>query len=118
MACGGEDEVGGVTLGAEQEVASEVAVILHVADDGLDGIAAPSFAAGSAYTPNRCDAALLAGEDDASPIGIMAAVAAIDIGALDGDASEALGLGDLGGHGVTVIGIARQGPGAKDELPA
>jgi hypothetical protein len=67
-----------------------MAVVLHVADDGLDGVAPAPFAA-----DGRGDAALLAGEDDPGPIGIVAAVAAIDIGALDLDAGEALGLGDL-----------------------
>src|SRR3712207_5685130 len=90
-----------------------MAVALHVADDGLDGASAPPLAA-----DGRREAALLAGEDDASPIGIVAAVAAVDIGALDPDAGEALGPGDLRGQGAAVVGVARQGAGAEDELPA
>src|SRR3712207_5933705 len=109
----GEDEVGGVALRAEQEVAAEVAIGLHVADDGLDGVAAAPLAADGGR-----DAALLAGEDDAGLVGIVATVAAIHVGALDPDAGEALGLGDLGGEGVPVVGVARQGPGAEDELAA
>ena len=66
----------------------------------------------------RRDAALLAGDEDASSLGVVAAVAAIDIGALDLDAGDPLGLGDLGGQGVAVIGVAGQGAGAEDELAA
>jgi hypothetical protein len=44
--------------------------------------------AGSTYTPNRGDAELLTGEEDAGSVGIVAAVFAIDIGALDLDAGD------------------------------
>ncbi len=113
VAHGGEDDVRGFALGAEEEVAAEVAVAPHVTDDGLDGVAAAPLA-----TDGRRDAALLAGEDDADVVSVVATVAAIDIGALDFDAGDALGLGDLLGEGVTVIGIARERAGAEDELPA
>jgi hypothetical protein len=78
VARGGEDDVGGVALRAEQEVTAEQAIALHVADDGLDGGAPPPLAA-----DGRGEAALLAGEDDAGPVGIVATVAAIHVGALD-----------------------------------
>src|SRR5690606_29085602 len=104
---------GGVALRAEQEVAAEMAVALHAADDRLDGVSPPPFAA-----DGWGEAALLAGADDAGAVGIMAAIAAIDIGALDFDAGDALGLGDLGGKGVAIIGVARQASGAEHELPA
>ena len=78
VAGGGEDDVGGVALGAEQEVAAEMAVALHVADDGLDGAAASPLAANGGR-----DAALLAGDEHAGFVGVVAAVAAVDIGALD-----------------------------------
>src|SRR5918997_620282 len=110
---GGEDDVGGVALGAEQEVAAEMAVALHVSDDGLDGVAASPLAA-----DGGSDAALLAGEDDAVAVGVVAAIAPVDVGALDLDAGDALGLGDLGGQGVAIIGVAGQGAGAENELPA
>src|SRR4051794_26327176 len=77
VACGGEDEVGGVALGAEQEVAAEMAIALHVSDDGLDGVAASPFAA-----DGGSDAALLAGEYDAVAVGVVAAIAPVDVGAL------------------------------------
>ena len=96
---------------AQQEVAAEEAVALQVADDGLDGAAASPLAANG-----RGDAALLAGDEHTVSLGVVAAVAAVDIGALDCDAGDRLGLGDLGGQGVAVIGVARQGAGAEDEL--
>jgi DDE family transposase len=85
-----------------------VAVALHVADDGLDGASSAPLAADGGR-----DAALLAGEDDASPIGIVAAVAAVDVGALDPDAGDALGPGDLLGQGVAVAGGCRAGRGRR-----
>ena len=81
MARGGEDDVHGVAFATAQEVAAEMTVALQVTDDGLDGTAASPFTAGSAYTPNQDDAALLAGDEYAGAVGIIAAVAAIDIGA-------------------------------------
>src|SRR3954469_2318651 len=113
VARSGEDEVGRVARNAEQEVAAEAAVTLQVADDRLDGAAATPLAANG-----RGDAALLAGDEDAGLVGVVAAVAAVDIGSLDLDTCDALGLDDLGGEGVAVKGVARQGAGAEDELPA
>lgn len=48
----------------------------------------------------------------------MAAVAAVDIGALDSDAGDALGLGDLCCQYVAVEGVARQAARTDHELPA
>jgi hypothetical protein len=48
----------------------------------------------------------------------MAVVAAIDMGPLNPDAGQALGMGDLLGEGVAVIEVARQGAGAEAELAA
>ena len=78
MAGGGEDDVDGVAGGAGEEVAAEMAVALHVADHRLDAGAPPDLAANG-----RRDAALLAGDEDARLVGVVAAVAAVDIGALD-----------------------------------
>src|SRR5919199_361904 len=58
MGRGGEDNVRRVALGAAQEVATKMTVALHVADDRLDGVAAPPLAANG-----RGDAALLAGDE-------------------------------------------------------
>jgi len=49
---------------------------------------------------------------------LVALVATIDIGALDGDAGEALDLLDLAAEGVAVIGISGQRLHADDELTA
>ena len=90
VACGGRDKVGGIALWPEQEVVTEVAVVVHVADDGLDGVVPlPLLSHGGR------DAALLAGEDDAGLVGVMAAVAAVDIGAADPDTCDPLSLGRL-----------------------
>ncbi|MFC7543303.1 hypothetical protein ACFQU2_32845 [Siccirubricoccus deserti] len=89
MACGGEDDIGGVALGTEQEVAAEMAVALIAADDGLDGAAAPPLAANV-----RGDAALLAGDEHTGFVGVVAAVTAIDMGPLDAEAGDARGLGN------------------------
>lgn len=48
----------------------------------------------------------------------MTAVALVDVGALDLDPGEALDLGDLAFDRVSVIGKARTGLGADDELAA
>ena len=79
MADGGEDDVGGVAGAAFEIAAAEVTFGLQVADDGLDGGAAPQLA-----PDDTEDAALLARDEDAA--GILRAVAAVplvDIGALD-----------------------------------
>ena len=111
MTRGGEDDVGRVAFRAAQEVAAEVAVALQMTDDRLDAAAATPFAA-----TGRGDAALLAGDERTGFVGVVAAVAAVDIGALDFDAGDVLGLGDLGGQGMAVIGVAWQGAGAEHEL--
>ena len=91
VARGGEDEVGGIAFRAAQEVAAEMAVALHVASDRLDGAAAAPLAA-----DGRRDAALLARDEHAGLVGVIAAV---DTGALNLDAGDALSLGDLLGQG-------------------
>jgi len=113
VAGGGEDGVDGVARGAEQEVAAEVAVVPRVADHRLDGAAAAQLAA-----DGRCDAAPRAGDEDVVLVGVAAAVAAVDMGALDPGAGDALGPGDLRGQRMPVMGIARQGAGAEEELPS
>src|SRR3712207_115321 len=90
-----------------------MAVGPHVADDGLDGASAPPLAA-----DGRGDAALLAGDEHAGPVGVVAAIATVDVGALDPDAGDALGLGDPVGEGVAVVGAARRRAGAEDEPAA
>lgn len=77
MACGGEDGVAGVAAGAGAEVAAGMAVLLHVADHRLDAGPPP----GLALDGGR-DAALLAGVEDTVLVGAVAAIAAVDIGAV------------------------------------
>jgi hypothetical protein len=120
VAGGDEDEVDGVARGAGEEVAAEMAVRLHVADHRLDAGAPSELTADGGR-----DAAPLAGEEDAALVGfarpavfgVVAAVAATVRGALDGDAGDALGLGDLRGQRVAVEGIARQAARAA-RIPA
>lgn len=83
MADAGEDGVDSITFDAEQEVSAEMAIGFHVADDRLDGGAAAQLAADGGG-----DAALLAADENAGPIGIVAAIAAIDIGTGDGGAGD------------------------------
>lgn len=79
MAGGGEDDVGGVAGAAFEIAAAEVTFGLQVAGDGLDGGAAPQFA-----PDDTEDAALLARHEDVAGIlRVVAAVALVDIGALD-----------------------------------
>ena len=115
MAGAGEDGVDGITVDAEQEVPPEVTIGLHVADDGLDGGAAAQLAADGGR-----DAAFLAGDEDLSALGFgaVAAIAAVDIGAGDGNAGDPLDLLDLAGEGVAVIGISRPALHAEKELTA
>src|ERR1700730_15796063 len=92
----------------------EVAVALHVADDGLDGGAAPELALNDTK-----DATLLTGDEDAArAFGCVAAVTLVDIGTLDGTAGELLGRIDDGTEGMAIIWIARERPGVEHELAA
>ena len=85
MANGGEDGVGGVTGGSLEIAAAEMALGLHVSDDGFDGGAAEQFALDGAE-----HAALLPGDEDAVWVRrIVAAVSFVDISA-DSEASSAL----------------------------
>ena len=79
MTDGSEDDVGGVALATLEVAAAEVPIVLHVANDGFDGRAAAQFALDDAE-----DAALLTGDEDAVRVGrVVAAIALVDIGALD-----------------------------------
>jgi hypothetical protein len=61
VANGGEDDVDGVAVTALEMAAAEVAIALHVTDDGLDGRAAPELALNDTE-----DATLLTGDEDAA----------------------------------------------------
>lgn len=90
----GEDKCDRVAEGACEEVTAEKVVRLDVADHWLDG-GAPS----DLVSHGGCDAALLAREEDAGLVsltqfevsGVLPAPAAVEVGALDGHAGDALG---------------------------
>ena len=114
MTDGSEDDVSGVALATLEVAAAEVPIILHVADDGFDSRAAAQFALDDAE-----DAALLTGDEDAVRVGrVVAAIALVDIGALDRAAGELLGGIDDDSERVAVIGVVRQRLGMEHELAA
>jgi len=77
VADGGEDSVGGIALRSLEIATAEMAVSLHVADNGLDSGAASQLALdGTEY------AALLSGDEDAVRVRrIVATISFVDIGA-------------------------------------
>jgi hypothetical protein len=84
VADGGEEGVGLVAGIAFEEVAAEMAVVLHVADHRLDRGSTPELALDSAV-----DAALLTRDEDPSGVWrLVAAIALVDIGALDRNRSR------------------------------
>ena len=86
----GEDGVGGITFLALEVAAAEVAIGLHVSDHGFDSGAAFELALDDAE-----DAALLAGDEDATGIlCVVATVSLVDIGPFDLAAGELLGVLD------------------------
>ena len=67
-----------------EEAPAEVAIILEMADDGLDSGSASQFALDGAE-----DGALLAGDEDTSGIGrVVAAIAFVNEDAFDGATGE------------------------------
>ena len=87
---------------------------LHVPDDGLDGGAAAQLA-----FDDTEDAALLAGDEDATGIlCVVTAVSLVDLGALDHAAGEFLGVFDDGREGMSVVWVAWQRLGVPHELTA
>lgn len=109
---GGQDGVCGIAGIALEEASAEMAFLLHVADEGFDGGASPELALDDAD-----HAALLARDEDAAWVGgVVAAIALVDVGALDLDAGETLGALDGAAQGMAVIRIAGQGLGVQHEL--
>ena len=105
MADGGKDDAGGIALAALEMAAAKVSVGVHVTDHRFDGRSAPEFAFDHPKDPAR-----LAGDEDAARVcGFVAAIALVDIGALDWAAGELLGGFDGFGERVAVI---RVGPAA------
>jgi hypothetical protein len=109
-----ENGVGGIALAAFEIAAAEMAIHLHVPDHGLDGGAATQLAFDDAE-----DAAPLARDEDAVRIGgVVAAIALVDIGALDCATCELLGGIDDAAERMSVVGIARQHLGVEHKLDA
>ena len=111
MAGGDEDDVDRVAVGALEPVTLELSVSLHVADDRFDSTSPSEFA----LDGRGSDAAGI-GEIDLRGGQSVTAIASVDIGPLDRGAGEALNLGDLALQRMAVIGQARAGLGADDEL--
>src|SRR4029079_337803 len=110
----GKDSVGGITVSALEIAAAEMAVVLHVTDDGFDGRSTSQLALDGAE-----HAALLSGDEDAAWVcGVVAAVALVDIGALDLTAGKPFGVRDDGCQGVAVVGVSRESLGMQHELAA
>src|SRR5580692_10462530 len=87
---------------------------LQVSDDGLDGGAAAQLA-----LDDTEDAALLAGDEDATGIlHVVAAVPLIDIGPLDRTAGECFGAVNDVPQGVTVVRVIGERPGMQHEQTA
>ena len=83
-----------------------------MADDRLDGSAAPHLAADRGGDP-----ADLAGDPDPEPVRvIVAAIPLVDVDAAGLDAGEFFQIGDDGAQRVAVIGIAMERLGMEDEL--
>ena len=83
-----------------------------MADDRLDGSAAPHLAADRGRDP-----ADLAGDPDPEPVGVaMAAITLVDVDAAGLDASELLQIGNDGAGGMAVIGASVQRLSVEDEL--
>ena len=113
MADGGEHDVGGIAGAAFEVAAAEVTFSLEVSDDRLDGGAAAQLA-----LDDTEDAALLAGDEDATGIlGVVAAVPLVDIGPLDRTAGECLSAIDDVPQGVTVVRVTGQRPGVQQNSP-
>lgn len=101
MTHGGEDDVSRIAGAAFEVASAEVTIGLQVSDDGFDGGAAAQLA-----LDDTEDAALLAGDEDATRIlRVVAAVSLVDIGPLDRTAGECLGAVDDVPQGVTIVRV-------------
>src|SRR5215472_1646905 len=112
VAGGGKDGVDAVALGSLEQVAAHAVLGLEMADNRLDGSAAPHLAADPGADP-----ADLAGDPDPDPVRvIVAAIPLVDVDAAGLDASELLQIGNDGAEGMAVIGASVQRLGVEDEL--
>ena len=112
MAADGKDDVGGIALAALEIAAAEVPVALHVTDDRPDGGAAREIAFDPPKTPRFWPKMKTYHGFSV----LVAAIALVDLGALDWAAGELLGGFDDIAPRVAVIWVARQGLGMQYEL--
>ena len=116
VAGGGEDGVGGVTVGAGEVVSAYPVLGLGVANDRFDRRAAAEFA-----LDGLGDAASLAGDIDLERVvgrGVVTAIAAVGDDARKACADLGFDFRDHGSERVAVVGIAGQRLGVGDELTA
>ena len=114
MANGGEHGVDLVTVSPLEEVAVEMAVGFHVADDRLDGRAPAQFA-----FDLPVHATFLTGFEYAQWLkGIVASVSLVDVHPLDLAPCEGLGFLDHGPERVAIIWVAVESLGMEHELAA
>lgn len=105
MASGGQERVDLVAMLSEQIVPAKPAVVLGMADHGLDGGSSLELAFHSGG-----EAALASGEHDLGrPLVVVALIALVRVGALDLDAGHGLGLIDSGFEGVAIGRISLEG---------
>ena len=101
MASGGQERVDLVAMLSEQIVPAKPAVVLGMADHGLDGGSSLELAFHSGG-----EAALASGEHDLGrPLVVVALIALVRVGALD----LGLGLIDSGFEGVAIVRISLEG---------
>lgn len=111
MCCSHEQSVGCITIMAEEKVPVPPAIGFHMPDGGLDGRSSLEFAA-----HGRCEAALLACNDDGGrSVVIVAAIALVDIDALRADAADIDGLADGLIKGMAVIRVRLEGNGGQHQ---
>ena len=116
VACGGEDGVGGVAMGAGEIVSAHAVLGLGVTDDRFDRRAAAELA-----LDGFGDAASLAGDVDLELVigrSVVAAIAAVGDDAGEACADLRLDLRDHGRERVAVVGVAGQRLGVGDEQAA
>lgn len=74
-------------------IAAEMTVLVHVINDRLDAGTPPNLRSGAGL-----NSVILPGDEDALLFDVVAAVAAVDIGVLDRQGGDTLGLSDLRGQ--------------------
>ena len=111
MAGGRQERVDPVAIVTEQIVPAKPAVVLGMADHGLDGRSSLEFA----FHLGR-ETALPSGEHDPGrPLVVVALVALVGVGAFDRDAAHGFGLVDGGLQGVAVVRVPLEGLGGQEK---